>query len=110
MPFHLTETLRPQLATLLGRAGFCSLLARGLALAGREAPWLRTLHVNPNGSLHGGGEVTAKQIAAGDVLLLAELLGLLVAFIGEGLTLQIVREAWPKLPLDDSDISQRIAQ
>ena len=68
------------------------------------------MHVNPDGSLQGGGDVTVKQIAAGEVLLLAELLGLLVAFIGEGLTLQIVREAWPKLPVHDSDIHQRIGQ
>jgi predicted transglutaminase-like cysteine proteinase len=37
-------------------------------------------------------------------LLLAQLLGLLVAFIGEDLTLRLVREVWPKLSLNDLDL------
>ena len=39
----------------------------------------------------------------GRVVLLAQLLGLMVAFIGENLTLRLVREVWPKAPLDDLD-------
>jgi len=37
------------------------------------------------------------------VTLLAQLLGLLVTFIGEALTVRLVREVWPKVPLDDLD-------
>jgi hypothetical protein len=36
------------------------------------------------------------------VVLVAQLLGLLVTFIGEDLTLGLVREIWPKLSLDKS--------
>ena len=36
----------------------------------------------------------------GGVVLIAQLLGLLVAFIGESLTVRLAREAWPKLPLN----------
>ena len=43
------------------------------------------------------------EFSEGGVVLLAQLLGLLVAFIGENLTLRLVREVWPKVPLDDLD-------
>jgi hypothetical protein len=36
-------------------------------------------------------------------VLLAQLLGLLVAFIGKNLTLRLVGEVWPKAALDDLD-------
>jgi hypothetical protein len=34
------------------------------------------------------------------------LLGLLVAFIGEDLTLRLVREVWPKLSLNNLDFGK----
>jgi hypothetical protein len=112
--FHVCETFRPHLSTLMGNAGFRALLSRALALANQEAPWLRAVHVNPNGALTGlddvEAQVAAGQLAEGGVLLLAELLGLLVAFIGEILTLRMVREVWPKLPFQDSDFCQRLAR
>ena len=40
------------------------------------------------------------------MVLVAQLLGLLVAFIGETLTLRLVREVWPKLPLNDLDFGR----
>ena len=42
--------------------------------------------------------MTPKDLTNGRVVLLAHLLGLLVAFIGEDLTQRLLREAWPKLP------------
>ena len=98
------DKLRPQLATLMGNIGFCALLSRTLALANTEAPWLRAVHVNADGSFEGlddlGSQVNPDEIFEGCVALLAQLLGLLVAFIGEDLTLWLVREVWPKLPLN----------
>ena len=38
-------------------------------------------------------------------ILAAQLLGLMVAFIGEKLTLHLVREIWPEVPLDDLDLA-----
>jgi len=40
------------------------------------------------------------------VLLVAQLLGLLVAFIGENLTLRLMRDVWPKLSLEDLKFTQ----
>jgi hypothetical protein len=42
-------------------------------------------------------QLAPAQFAEGRTVLLAQLLGLLVAFIGEGLTVRLVHEAWPDL-------------
>lgn len=105
--FPVCDKLRPHLATLVGIAGYRALLSRALALAGAEVPWLRELHVKADGSFEGLEELHAKlapeEFIKGRSVLLAHLLGLLVAFIGENLTLRLVREIWPKVPLDDLD-------
>ena len=100
--FAVCEKLRPQLSTFLGKVGFSALLSRALVLAADDAAWLRAVHVDANGSLKGSDEpaapVGAHERLAGGTLLLAHLLGLLVTFIGEELTLRLVREVWPRLP------------
>jgi hypothetical protein len=108
--FLIDEKLRPHLATLMGKVGFRALLSRALVLTNAEVPWLRALHVNADSSLEGLDELDAqvdpKEIFEGRVVLLAQLLGLLVAFIGENLTLGLVREVWPKLSLNDFDFGK----
>ena len=103
--FYVCEKLRPHLSTFMGNAGFRALLARALALANAEVAWLRAVHVKADGSLEGLDELAAqvdpKEMAEGSVVLVAQLLGLLVAFIGENLTVRLVREVWPKLSLSD---------
>jgi len=103
--FHVSEKLRPHLMTVIGNTGFRALLSRALALANAEVPWLRAVHVKSDGSLEGLDELEAQvdpeEIFQGRVVLLAQLLGLLVAFVGEKLTLRLVREVWPKLSLND---------
>ena len=73
-----------------------------------EIPWLRAVHVKADGSFEAldelGAQVDSDKIFEGRVVLLAQLLGLLVAFIGENLTLRLVREVWPKLFLNDVDL------
>jgi hypothetical protein len=54
-----------------------------------------------------GAQVDPEEIFEGCVVLLAQLLGLLAAFIGENLTLHLVREVWPKLSLKDLDFGKR---
>ena len=109
--FLVGEKLRPQLAALMGNVGFCALISRALALTSAEVPWLRALHVNADSSFQGldefGAQVDPDEIFKGRVVLLAQLLGLLVAFIGEKLTLRLVREVWPKLSLNDVDLGTR---
>ena len=103
--FPVCEKLRPPLAALMGSTGFHALLSRALALASAEVPWLRAVQVKADGSLEGLAELEAQvdpeKIAEGRVVLVAQLLGLLGAFIGEELTMELTREVWPKLFLND---------
>jgi hypothetical protein len=108
--FEVCEKLRPYLGTLMGKAGFCALLSRALALAEAEAPALRAVRVRADGSLGGCEEpeppAEEQKVADGSVVLLAQLLGLLEAFIGRNLTLRILRDVWPKLTLNESHFSK----
>jgi hypothetical protein len=103
--FKACEKLRPTLATLMGNAGARALLLRALALAQGEVPWLRAVQVKADGTLARGeqrdGQLALEDLVEGRVVMLAQLLGLLVAFIGENLTLHLVRDVWPKVRLDD---------
>jgi len=104
--FLAVERLRPHLTTLMGNAGFRALLSRALTLASVKVRWLRQVDVKADGSMAGVGaleQVAPGEITRGGVVLVVELLGLLVAFIGENLTLQMVGEVWPKLSLRDLD-------
>jgi hypothetical protein len=103
--FPIPEKLRQHLAMLTGKGGFRALLSRALVLASQEVSWLRALRVEEEGAL-GGLEDLPSPPAPGElfearVVLLAHLLGLLVAFIGENLTLRLMREVWPEGSLDD---------
>ena len=99
------ENFRPFLAQVVGALGFSAVLSRALAIASADVAWLRTVHVKPDGSLDGLGDLEAKvdanEIAEGRVVLLAEFIGLLVVLIGERLVLQLVRQAMPKVSKDD---------
>ena len=105
--FLVGEKLRLHLTALMGKVGFRALLSRAHVLANAEVPWLRAVHVKADGSFGGldelGAQVASEKIAEGSVVLFAQLLGLLVAFIGGSLTLRLVREMWPKIPLNDLD-------
>jgi hypothetical protein len=101
--FGVCGKLREPLASLSGINGFRSLLSRALALAGHEVRWLRAVHVNADGSLECPAEMSEldkKEISDGENALVTQLLGLLVTFIGEPLTLSLVREVWPGAPFN----------
>ena len=105
--FQVCEKLRAHLGTFMGVTGFRELLSCALPRAQAEIPWLGAVHLKVDGSLEGVQELNAKrnpdELLEGGVVLVAQLLGLLVAFIGETLTLRILREVWPGVPLDNSD-------
>jgi len=105
--FQVTDRLRPHLAMLMGNGGFRALLARALALAGAEVPWLREIQVSADGTLEGlktaHTALKPAEFREGRVVLLAQLLGLLVAFIGPGMTSRVVGELWPQLAIDNVD-------
>jgi hypothetical protein len=109
--FPVCEKLRPHLATLMGTAGVRSLLSRALAVTREEVAWVSAVAIDTDGCLQvvNATDVQAgpEQFARAGVVLLAQLLGMLVAFIGAKLTLQLVREAWPTLKIDGSDLEPK---
>jgi len=97
--FRASEKLRGPLGKLVGISGFRALLSRALALGGEEAPVLRALHIRADGSLEDlEADLDPRKLAEGEVVLIAHIAGLLVTFIGPALTLQLLRDIWPKIP------------
>ena len=109
-PFRALDKLRPHLSMLMGRGGYQALLARALVLATAEVPWLKAVQVVADGELQGvtvaQAASEASDVSEGEVVLLAQLLGLLVAFIGPALTLRLMIQMWPQLSFDDADFSK----
>ena len=97
--------LRLPLCSLAGVAGFRSLLSRALALARAEAPCLSVVQVGADGSLKGLDDLephSDKDLSkTGGAILIAQLLGLLLTFVGEGITLRLVQNVWPESAFDD---------
>jgi len=100
--FRVCAKLRRPLITLAGVAGFRSLLSRALTLARAEAPSLSAVQVAADGSLKGLDElepqidIDKEQARDRGTILIAQLIGLLLTFIGEGLTLRLVQDVWPE--------------
>jgi hypothetical protein len=104
---RVCEKLRVSLTRFAGVDGFRSLLRRALALARAEVPALQGVTEKADGSIEGLEKVVAdggnSGVGGSDaaVAVTAHLLGLLVTFIGEPLTVCLVREAWPDASLDE---------
>jgi len=101
------------LSEFVGTPGFQSLAYRALVLARREAPFLRTARIAADGSLQGLGEIKTlsdmdkDQAVDGGIIFIARLLGLLRLFLGEALTLSLLRNAWPGEVFDDCNAAHR---
>jgi hypothetical protein len=89
------DKLRLPLVKLVGVAGYRSLISRALAISKAEAPSLEVVHVQVDGALEGFDGMDQNNAEAGAVVLVY-LLNLLVEFIGEALTLGLVRDVWPE--------------
>ena len=95
----VNEKLRAVLTKFIGADGCEALLRRALALASADSPALRHATFSAEGRLEGVEQLaTQPGTVARDAQIefTAHLLGLLETFIGEKLTLMMVREAWPE--------------
>jgi hypothetical protein len=108
------EKLRQSLSAFAGVAGFQSLASRALTLARTEAPSLGAAQISADGELLGLGEtehplnidrIQAGEFPAGEegIILITRLLGLLHLFLGEALTLSLLRATWPGAAFDDQN-------
>ena len=90
------ERLRRQLGAPVGVDGFQALASRALALAKSESPRLNAVQLTPNGGLRGLGEVESHTEADEDgeagIILIAQLLGLFLTFLGEATTLRLIED------------------
>jgi hypothetical protein len=90
------ERLRQQLGAPVGADGFQALASRALALAKSESPWLSAVQVTANGGLRGLGEVESQTDTDEDgelgIILIAQLLGLFLTFLGEATTLRLIED------------------
>jgi len=98
------EKLRIVLTKFAGAEGFASLLRRALKLTSADVPALQSVKIGADGRLEGFEQIVADKgtgAAGGEaaVAITAHLLDLLVTFIGEPLTLTLVRAAWPDASL-----------
>ena len=108
--FPAADKLRPHLAALMGNGGVRALFARSLALARTELPWLQAATVNQAGAFEGLNALAAdrprQEYLEGLTILLAQTLGLLVAFIGPSLTTHLIAEVWPQIPFSERDFGK----
>lgn len=88
--------LRISLTRVVGPDGFAALQKRALALARAEIPALGAVKVTPDGRLEGIEALSDGGKSA--TAIFAHVLGLLIAFIGESLTLRLMHEAFPDAP------------
>ena len=101
------EKLRRRLSALAGVAGFQSLAFRALTQARSDAPGLWAIEVAADGSLKGldaaepSGNLDNHSTGEGGVVLIGRLLELLLIFLGEPLTLNLISDLWPDAARDD---------
>jgi hypothetical protein len=110
------EKLRLGLSEFAGVAGFQMLASRALALTRTEAPSLSAVRISLDGSLLGLGQgleevehqtnidkdrASESRADEGGIILIARILGLLRTFLGETLTLSLLRATWPGTALDN---------
>lgn len=105
--FRVTDRLRGPLSKLAGMDGYRILLRRALNVAKLQDPSLAALRVDHVGSLEGVNGFASPSKDAG-VILISQLLGLLVTFIGEALTLTLIVEAWPDFTVTDSRTLEKL--
>lgn len=88
------ERLRRQLGTSVGVDGFQALASRALALAKSESPRLGAVQITANGDLRGLGDVESEAEENGEpgIILIAQLLGLFLTFLGEATTLRLIED------------------
>ena len=99
------DKLMPHLATLVGNLGCDALILRARALGNADVPWMAAISPKMQGSLDEfyeiGSQLKIDEFSKGCLVLLSHLFDLLATFIGQDITLRLVREVWPELSLDD---------
>jgi len=112
--FRVYEKLRQSICALAGVAAFQSIAFRALSQAKSEAPGLWAVQVAADGALEGLGDLEPQfdefepqrgsgkqQVGDGGILLIDHILDQLLVFLGEAITINLLRDAWPGASFDD---------
>ncbi len=95
------EKLRRELCAPIGVDSFQALASRALSLAKSRAPGLRAVQITAQGGLLGLGDIPFNMTAEDDgevgVILIAQLLGLFLALLGEAATVRLVEHLPPPM-------------
>lgn len=95
------------LSSLMGDAGYKSLVSRALALAKKEFPELDAYQVHEEGHIELQEGIEPRlgigETKNAEIILVAHLIGLLILFIGENLTLDLIHGVWPNAPFNGSE-------
>lgn len=91
------EMLKASLSQFAGGEGFAALMRRAVALSSAEFPAVKNMNLSPDCTPNGLETLDAEA----SIVLTAHLLALMVTFIGEPLTLRLLRQAWPGILLDE---------
>jgi hypothetical protein len=90
------ERLRRQLGAPVGTDAFQALASRALALAKSESPGLNAVQITASGGLRGLGEgefqTDTDEDGEAGTILIAQLLGLFLTFLGEATTLRLIED------------------
>ncbi len=100
---HVCQKLGRPLSQLVGETGSRALLARALTLAKREEEVLIPVKVSEQGALEG----LEGKAAEASAVIVVELIGLVLTFLGEALTIRLVRDVWPDRAASDMHFGER---
>jgi len=109
------QKLSGRVATLVTTTGYRALFARALFLTRAEFPFLSAVQVGAipencfDGLRDGVSSVTGAELRDGLAAVLAGIMGLLATFIGDDLTVRLVRDVWPAAPFDEAVPNKRRA-
>lgn len=113
LEFRIFARLCKPFAAISGNQGLQPLLVRALESAHLDYPWLETARVSLDGEVQGlgslGQSLSEGAAAAGELAMIASLVELLRTFLGDGVTMQLLRSIWPLvtlIQLDDQSASQ----
>lgn len=97
------EIIKSQLTSLVGTGGFSMIMSNALSQAKSEVAWLRDVDSKGGGAIIGleaaSANVSHADFQAGSVVILANIIGLLVRFIGPIMTEAVIRDTWSNAPV-----------
>jgi hypothetical protein len=106
------ERLRRQFRAPVGVDGFQALASRALALAKSESPRLSAVQITANGGLRGLGEVESQmdmdESGQAGIILIAQLLGLFLTFLGEATTLRLIEDLRLQVDVRTESVGDRV--